>query len=106
MPAGEKMIAPQAASYFAAWGRSVRGARALNRAMIGITISGKAYAAIAPTLPAGSAAEQEIAPDCEYLVWLPRTVVNRLRALREPDETFSDVILRPAERGCYAAIAR
>jgi hypothetical protein len=108
MPAGEKMIAPQAASYFAAWGQSVRGARALNRAMIGITISGKAYAAIAPTLPVGSAAEaeQEITPDCEYLVWLPRTVVNRLRALREPDETFSDVILRLAERGCYAAIAR
>jgi hypothetical protein len=36
----------------------------------------------------------------------PTTVVNRLRALREPDETFSDVILRLAERGCYAAIAR
>jgi hypothetical protein len=78
----------------------------LNRAMIGITISGKAYAAIAPTLPAGSGAEQEIAPDCEYRVWLPRTVVDRLRALREPDETFSDVILRLAECGCYAAIAR
>jgi hypothetical protein len=35
--------------------------------VIGITISGMAYAAIAATLPAGSAAEQEIVPDREYL---------------------------------------
>jgi predicted CopG family antitoxin len=29
-----------------------------------------------------------------------------LRSLREPGETFSDVILRLAERGSYAAIMR
>jgi hypothetical protein len=74
--------------------------------MIGITLSGKAYAAIAATLPAGSASEQEIAPDSEYLVWLPRAVVNHLRALRAPGETFGDVILRLAARGPYAAITR
>jgi hypothetical protein len=73
--------------------------------VIGITISGRAYAAIAATLPAGTA-EQEIAPDGEYRVWLPRTVVIRLRAMRELGETFSDVILRLAERGSYAAITR
>jgi hypothetical protein len=55
--------------------------------MIDITISGRAYAALSATLPAGSAAEQEIAPNYEYLVWLARAVVNRLRALREPEET-------------------
>ena len=73
--------------------------------MIGITISGKAYAAIAPTLPAGFGA-REIVPEHEHLVWLPQTVVNRLRHLREPDESFSDVILQLAERGCCAAITR
>ena len=76
----------------------------VNWVMMGITISGRAYAAIAATLPAGSAAEQEIAPDGEYLVWLPRPVVNRLRVLREPEETFSDVILRLTDRGSYAAL--
>ena len=76
----------------------------VNWVMIGITISGRAYAAIAATLPAGSAAEQEIAPDGEYLVWLPRPGVNRLRALLEPEETFSDVILRLTDRGSYAAL--
>ena len=73
--------------------------------MIGITISGKAYAAIATTLPTQSD-EPEIVPDREYRIWLPRAVVIRLSALREPEETFSDVILRLAERGAYAAITR
>jgi hypothetical protein len=66
--------------------------------MIGVTISGKAYAAIAPTLPAGSAAEKEIDPGLEYRLWLPLDVVTRLRALRKPGETFSDVILRLGDR--------
>jgi hypothetical protein len=63
--------------------------------MIGITVSGEAYAAIAGTLPAGSAR-----------LWLPQTVVNRLRSLRAPGETFSAVILRLVERGPYAVITR
>jgi hypothetical protein len=74
--------------------------------MIGITVSGKAFAAIAATLPAGSGVEPEIVLDREYCVWLPRDVVNRLRALREPGESFSQVILRLAERGSYATITR
>jgi hypothetical protein len=64
--------------------------------VIGITISGIAYAAIALTLPASSAADPKIDPDQQYQVWLPRAVVDRLRSLREPSETFSDVILRLA----------
>jgi hypothetical protein len=86
--------------------RPIWAACALNWVMIGITISGRAYAAIAATLPAASAAEKEIASDGEYLVWLPRAVVNRLRALREPEETFSEVILRLRDRGTYAALTR
>ncbi len=75
--------------------------------MIGITISGKAYTAIVSTLPAtGSIAETKVAPDREYGVWLPRDVVSRLRDLRQPGESFSSVILRLAERGSFAVIAR
>jgi hypothetical protein len=82
--------------------------RALARyaSMIGITISGKAYSAIAATLRAGAALEREIVPEGEYRVWLPRIAVERLLASREPGETFSDVILRLTERGSFATIIR
>jgi hypothetical protein len=72
--------------------------------MIGITIPSETYAAIAHTRPAGFG--QEIVAGQEHVVWLPQAVVNHLRRLREPHESFSDVILRLAERGCYAAITR
>ena len=71
--------------------------------MIAITISAEAYAVIAA---ARAGAEQDIAADRECRVWLPRAVVARLRALRGPGETFSDVILRLADRGSFAAIIR
>ena len=74
--------------------------------MIGITITGKAYIAIAATLPVGSGPGPDIAPDGVYLVWLPRDVVNHLRALRAPDETFSDVILRLAASGSVPPLTR
>jgi hypothetical protein len=77
-----------------------------GRAMIGVTVSGRAYAAMAGLLPAGSTVAHELAPDGEYLLWLPRDTVNRLRALRAPEETFSDVILRLAQRGSFAALMR
>jgi hypothetical protein len=79
----------------------------LDRAMMVITIAAEAYAAIAPILLAGSAVGPEVAPDREYLVWLPQHTVNHLLVLRAPGETLSGVILRLlAERGCYAAISR
>jgi hypothetical protein len=74
--------------------------------MIGITISGKAYAVILSMRPAGSIGETRIAPDHQYQICLPRDVVERLRALRQSDESFSGVILRLAERGSFAVIAR
>jgi hypothetical protein len=71
--------------------------------MIAITLSAEAYAVVAAARAAG---EQEVAADREYRVWLPRAVVERLRALRGPGETFSDVILRLDDRGSFAAIIR
>jgi hypothetical protein len=73
--------------------------------MIGITISGNAYGVIAPLLPAGRV-EHGIIPDAEYHVWLPQAVVIRLLALRSPGETFSEVILRLADRGSIASVMR
>jgi hypothetical protein len=72
--------------------------------MIGITISGRAYGAIAATLTARSSVEGEIAPDGEYLAWMPSIAVERLLARREEGETFSAVILRLIECGGYSAI--
>ncbi len=71
--------------------------------MIAITISDEAYAAIAPTLPADHAVQPF---DGQCKIWLPREVVNHLRALGAPGETFSDVILRLAERGSYPPLSR
>ncbi len=69
--------------------------------MIGITISGKARAAMASTLPT----EQDISSNGEYLIWLPQQIVERLLALRQPGETFSDVILQK-RGGSFASITR
>jgi hypothetical protein len=52
------------------------------------------------------AIEGDVAPDREYRIWLPRIAVERLMALREAGETFSDVIRRLTESGSFAAIMR
>lgn len=62
--------------------------------MIGITISGKAYSVIAAMLPGSPTVEQDIAAHGECRLWVPRHLVERLMARREPGETFSQVILR------------
>jgi hypothetical protein len=86
---------------YRSWPPSILAARALRR-MIGITISARAYAAIAATPSASSAVELEVAPDGEYRVWLSHIAVECLLALHEPGETFSDVILRLTRRGSLA----
>jgi long-subunit fatty acid transport protein len=67
--------------------------------MIRISITFAAFEAIAATMPLGTVAAAEPARDeqGERMIWLDPGVVNRLRALREPGESFSDVILRLAE---------
>ena len=63
--------------------------------MIRIAITAEAFEAIARTLPLGSVGyENQINERGERLVWLEPNLVDRLRALRGPGESFSDVILR------------
>jgi hypothetical protein len=64
--------------------------------VIRIAISEAAFEAIANTLLRGSARgyENEVNARGEKLVWLNRTVADRLGAMRGAGETYSDVILR------------
>jgi hypothetical protein len=75
--------------------------------MIAIAITQAAFDAIARTLPLGSVGyENQINEQGERLIWLDHAVVNRLRAMRGPGESFSDVILRPVADAGDAARAR
>ena len=66
--------------------------------MIRITITPAAYAAIAGTLPWGTVGvEPKRAENGDYYIWVAPGVVNTLRALREPGESYSDGILRVAK---------
>ena len=63
--------------------------------MVRIAISQAAFHAIAKTLPLGSVGfENKVNEKGERLIWLDRAVVDRLRSLRGPGESYSDVILR------------
>ena len=66
--------------------------------MIRIANSAEAFKAIARTLPLGSVSfENKVNKRGERLIWLEPTVVDRLRAMRGPGESYSDVILRLIE---------
>jgi hypothetical protein len=57
-------------------------------------------AAIAATLALGSVGyENKANAKGELYVWLDRAVVDRLRALGGPGESYSDVILKLAAEG-------
>jgi hypothetical protein len=64
-------------------------------ALIRLSITPAAYAVIVATLPASVGFEH--APDGEFYVWLEPKYVDRLRAMRKPGESYSDVIVRLAE---------
>jgi hypothetical protein len=66
--------------------------------MIRIAITAEAFEAVASTLPVGSVGfEQQPNEKGERLVWLETVVVDRLTAMREPGESYSDVIMRLVE---------
>jgi hypothetical protein len=65
--------------------------------MIGITITAEAYAAIRATLPADTQTWPTSPGDQgDVIIWLDQATVDRLGALRTPDESWSDVIIRVA----------
>jgi hypothetical protein len=70
--------------------------------MVKITISQAAFAAIAATLPGNVAIEPGRAPDGCIGIWLDRSVVDELNALRQPHEGLSEVILRVAAEATEA----
>jgi hypothetical protein len=54
--------------------------------------------AIAATLPLGSVGfEPELNATGERLIWIEAVIVDGLKAMRGPGESFSDVILRLVE---------
>ena len=58
-------------------------------------ISEAAFEAICATLPLGNVGyENKTDEQGQRLIWLDRAMVDRLRAMRGPGESFSDVILR------------
>jgi hypothetical protein len=73
-----------------------------SSAVIKIAISAEAFEAIAESLPLGIVTvEPERAPDGRVEIWLAPNVLAKLKMLRRPSESYSDVILtlaRPNER--------
>jgi hypothetical protein len=67
--------------------------------MVRIAISEAAFAAIARTLPGSVGYENKVNEKDERLIWLDTSVVDRLRAMRGPGESYSDVILRLVAEG-------
>lgn len=66
--------------------------------MIRISITAAAYAAIEATMPLGGnvGVEREANAKGERKIWLEPHVVNKLRHLRGPGESYSDEILKLA----------
>ena len=64
--------------------------------MVTISISAEALAAIAGTLPDGREADHRPDGKGGFFITLPHGVVDRLKALRGPGQSFSDVIVRLA----------
>jgi hypothetical protein len=65
--------------------------------MIRIDISEEAFEAVAKTLPVGTVIfEPKVTAKGERYIWLDDRMADRLAAMREPGESYSDVILRLA----------
>ena len=65
--------------------------------MVRIVIIEAAYDAIAATLPLGSVGYENATDEQgQRLIWLAPAVVDRLKAMRGPEESYSDVILKLA----------
>jgi hypothetical protein len=68
--------------------------------VIRIAITAEGYEAMAATLPLGSVGyEAQRTEKGEVHIWLEPRWLEKLRALRGPGESYSDVILRLAAGG-------
>jgi hypothetical protein len=65
--------------------------------MIRIVITPAAYAAIAGMLPGDVGVERARAENGDWFIWLEPGILAKLKALRGPGESYSDVILRVAK---------
>ena len=73
--------------------------------MIRIAITPAAFEAIAATLPLGGVGyENAVNEDGERCVWLEPQGIDRLRAMRGPGVSYSDVIRLVAAGDCRAPI--
>jgi hypothetical protein len=66
----------------------------LEGGMIRIAITAEAFEAVSVLLPGNVGYEREPTEDGERLIWLEPHVVAKLRYLRGPGESYSDVILK------------
>jgi len=64
--------------------------------VIRLTITPAAFSAIIATLPGNVGVENARAPNGDVFVWLDHSTIAKLRRLRAPGESFSDVVLRLA----------
>jgi predicted CopG family antitoxin len=64
--------------------------------MVTISITAEAFEAIKAALPIGSAANTRPDGKGGFHITLPRDVLDKLKLIREPGESYSDVILRVA----------
>jgi hypothetical protein len=63
--------------------------------MVRISISAEAFEVLASTIPFGSiGCEPKLNAKGERLIWIEQVWADKLRALRGPGESYSDVILR------------
>jgi hypothetical protein len=68
--------------------------------VIRIAIAAAAYEAIAATLPLGNVGyETERSEKGEVFIWLEERWLDKLTAMRDPGESYSDVIVRLAAGG-------
>jgi predicted CopG family antitoxin len=64
--------------------------------MVTISITAEAFEAIRATLPATSTADPRPDGKGGFHITLPRDVLDRLKLIRQPGESYSDVIVRMA----------
>jgi hypothetical protein len=63
--------------------------------LIRVSITSAAFDAIRATLPVGSAADgPQRTAQGGYLIWVERSWLNKLEALRQPGEGLSETIIR------------